>query len=495
MKKISYIIGIFIATLASSCFKLDQEPYETFGENTAFKTATDAKAWRNGMYSRLREYAYNHQMVLPEVQADNLNLTSFTDGYIDNLHRWETFLTDENATAQLWQNAYRAIADINKALIGFDQIQDQNSIRHYRGELHLARAYYYTSLITLFCKAYDPATANTDLGLILIKDDDFTKAIARSSLKESYDFILSDIAEAETFLAGKDLSDKTSFTKDSANALKTRVLFYMQEWQQAYDLASSLINSGNYPLAFDEATLGSIWYNDDASESITQLMASNIKQEQAEIHLVKYYQMRDESPYGTFYNPALLPTKSLIDLYEDTDFRKNVYFSVQELYDISGNAENFYIVEKFPGNPALKTSNDVSYAHKPNIFRIGEIYTIAFESAYRKGDEANALRILNELKTARGASSVTLSGSSLLEEIKNERTRELAFEGFRLIDLKRWKEAVVRGEPQHLGFIITTPATQYHELRRSAADHKFVWPIPSDDISVYLNVVKQNEGW
>lgn len=496
MKKFRKYIQISVALLLSGCYSLDQSPYETFGEQNAFKTPADAQAWVNGMYSSLRNTAYGNQMVLPEVQTDLLNITNFSDGVTNNLHRWETFLTNESTTAQVWQDSYKALANINKALVGFEQIADKQAIRYNQGEMYLARAYYYTTLVTLFCKAYEPATASTELGLPLILNDDFTQKTPRSSLKATYEQILSDITKAQTLLSGKYDENGSSFTEDSAKSLKARVLLYMQEWQQAYAIASELIESGNYPLS-DAFTLGGVWHNDDISETITQLFAGKTTEEQSGNQLVRVYLGRDEyKGQVTGYLPAFLPTQSIIDLYEDSDARKFVYFLETELFNLStGEMENRLLVHKFPGNPALKIGNDVSYAHQPKIFRIGEIYTIAFEAAYRKGDEANALRFLNELKEARGLNPVSVSGTDLYEEIKNERTRELAFEGFRLIDLKRWKQAVKRGTPQNESLITTDPADQHHQLNRPATDYKFVWPIPIDDISVYPNIIQQNTGW
>lgn len=101
------------------------------------------------------------------------------------------------------------------------------------------------------------------------------------------------------------------------------------------------------------------------------------------------------------------------------------------------------------------------------------------------------------LRESRGASEVTQTGSALFEEIKNERVRELSFEGFRLMDLKRWKDPVVRDgkEPQDMEYVKTTPPEQFHKLRRQAGDYRMVWPINADDVILLNGVLKQNPGW
>ncbi len=84
------------------------------------------------------------------------------------------------------------------------------------------------------------------------------------------------------------------------------------------------------------------------------------------------------------------------------------------------------------------------------------------------------------------------SGAALLNEIKNERLRELAFEGFRLDDLKRWNEGFERRSPQGTDFLQTGEG--YVNLKIEKGDDKFVWGIPSYDITLNSNL-EQNKGW
>ena len=134
--------------------------------------------------------------------------------------------------------------------------------------------------------------------------------------------------------------------------------------------------------------------------------------------------------------------------------------------------------------------------HKPKLFRIAEQYLIAAEAAYRNGDEANALVYLNRLRASRGlTTALTATGDALFTEIQNERNRELAFEGFRLHDIKRWGLGVVRGTPQNTDAIFTSPANEYHQLNISAGYYKMTWPIPATDITYEKGKWKQNPGW
>ena len=118
------------------------------------------------------------------------------------------------------------------------------------------------------------------------------------------------------------------------------------------------------------------------------------------------------------------------------------------------------LVNKYPDNPLLKQTSGTSstYMHRPKVFRIAEIYLIAAEAAYKNNDQTNAKTYLDRLRAARGIGSVTYT--DLWAEIQNERNRELAFEGFRMADIKRWNLGVVRGTPQNLNAIVSDPAFQ-----------------------------------
>lgn len=496
MKKIQTIclfIGVLLTTV--SCFKLEQNPYETLAEDAAFKTPADAQAWVTGMYNKLRNSVQDEAVLYAEIQADLVHQSLIGDESIAHIYDWTLFTASNGIVKTIWKEYYLAINNIDLALEGFNAIPNQDEIAYNRGELLLARAWYYSRLASLFCENYDEATAQTTLGLPLVSYKNLEQATPRASLKETYEYILNDIEKAYQLLEDEDGSDKTIFTQNSAKALKARVLLAMNRWEQAYENATSLIDSGMFPLLQDENSLQDFWYNDDASESITQLVASTI--ELPSTTPLRDYLLRDEWRGEVLgHNPKLLPTQTIVDLFEDNDIRKTTYFSQKEIMSIqTGEMANLYLVHKFPGNKNLKVGNETSYAHAPKVFRIGEMYAIAMEAAYKKGDSANALRYLNELKQARGGQEVSVSGQELFQEIKNERTRELAFEGFRLFDLKRWKQDLQRGEPQNENFIITENPQRGYQLKRSANDYKFVWPIPSEMVNYDTKTIKQNKGW
>jgi putative outer membrane protein, probably involved in nutrient binding len=64
-----------------------------------------------------------------------------------------------------------------------------------------------------------------------------------------------------------------------------------------------------------------------------------------------------------------------------------------------------------------------------------------------------------------------------------------------LYDIKRWNLGVVRGAPQNVAAIFSTPADEYYQLNISAGNYKLTWPIPATDISFEKGKWQQNPGW
>ena len=105
---------------------------------------------------------------------------------------------------------------------------------------------------------------------------------------------------------------------------------------------------------------------------------------------------------------------------------------------------------------------------------------------------------------------VEANGLSMREEIRRERTVELAFEGFRIDDLKRW--ATAKDEmPQDLVGVLykgtwfeTNWTSQARQLNsegcilmytgRTWSDKNYLYPLPSDQLQLNPNL-GQNPGW
>lgn len=483
--------------MASCTKQLDKYPFSDIELSQSFRNVKDAKTWNNGIYSSLRGRVYGIYTFTTDVQADQLNASLSFGNRNGAPHRWEGFLADDYSIRDIWSGYYSGIKDLNIQLAGFENITpatpaETDSLNRYKGDAHLARAYYYHRLIVRWGKSYEPGTAASDPGVPLVTAYDAYAKPARASVKEVYDQILADITAAKTLLGNiTGRQGATRFTADAALALEARVKLDMQDWPGAKAAADALITSNRYPLINTATDMLAMWKNDLGREVIFQSKVSK----PAELANANSIYLGLIAQTGRF-QPDFIPSQWVVDMYADNDIRKNVYFERKNLTILGAAFSDIWLVNKYQGNPDLFTAATTNYQHAPKVFRIAEMYLISAEAGARAGagTAAAALITLNELRVARGLlPEVGLTGTALFNAVKDERFRELAFEGFRLDDLKRWKEGFTRRSPQNENTI--TRGEFYQGLSITANAEKFVWGLPTNDYTINTNLRPQNPGW
>jgi hypothetical protein len=498
MKNVIKILSLtlVIAVTSVSC-DLNRYPYDAIEQSQAFMTMKDAATLNNGLYSSLRGRVYGLFMFSTDVQADQLNATLDYGNRNGFPHKWNGFLADDYTIRDTWRYQYNTITNINNVLNNSNKIPianatEQATMDKYLGEAYLMRAYLYHQLVQRFAKDYEPSTAASDPGVPIVLTFDITLKPGRSTVEEVYQQILADLTQAETLLAATTGAQRaTKINKDCVLALKARVYLCMHNWTAAVTAANTLITSGTYPLITNAAAYKNMWLNDTGTETILQLFAS-LPSELGNANSI-YLGLNTQT---NKYTPDFVPQQWVVDQYAVGDIRKAAYLEQKPLYIQGVDYPGIWCINKYPGNPALYTAPNTNYQHKPIIFRVAEMYLISAEAAAQTpATEAAALTTLNLLRVARGETAlVGLTGTALMDAIKDERTRELLCEGFRLDDLKRWKMGVTRKTPQNV--LILNPGTDFYEKVVAAGDDKFVWGIPTNDLTTNPSLVgQQNPGW
>ncbi len=186
-------------------------------------------------------------------------------------------------------------------------------------------------------------------------------------------------------------------------------------------------------------------------------------------------------------------TKSLINLFPDPngtgDKRAEFYTSGQNL-DINSipTFTDGYAVAKFKNltrSGALGQSLDFSDIDFP-LFRLAEQYLIYAEATLNNGAGGSASQALAYVNLLRARAGATAFTSITLQDILNERGRELYWEGFRRTDLIRYNQFV---EGTYLW-----PWKGGIQSGTSVASFRKLFPIPSAEISSNTNLV-QNPGY
>lgn len=197
-------------------------------------------------------------------------------------------------------------------------------------------------------------------------------------------------------------------------------------------------------------------------------------------------------------NSMYIPANSTLSMYTDSDIRKQYWFETQYL-ELNGT---FLPVNTFVKFIGLNEFADKSASRGCIIsypFRLAELYLIVAECDPSVTARNKALR---ELREARGITSREYPEDRLVAQVRIERNRELLGEGFRLTDLRRYGEGFVRDNSTTLpNFPVENFNTLYFvqgasNLQYTPDDHRFVWPIPSDEIQVNPQIVgQQNPGY
>lgn len=158
-------------------------------------------------------------------------------------YNWEmNNSTGMDTQANYWNACYIAIAHANKALEAIEELGSPASLNPQKGEAFIARAYAHFMLVTFWSKRYDPATADTDLGIPYIteSEDVLIKKYKRNSMKEVFDYLENDIEEGLKYVTNDYNQPKFHFNKEAAKAFASRFYLIKGNWNRVIELTDQL---------------------------------------------------------------------------------------------------------------------------------------------------------------------------------------------------------------------------------------------------------------
>lgn len=493
MKKIYLALTFVAGTLLSSC-DMDLAPIGSLDDNSAIETVSDLSKARNGIYESLRSMATGGYLYFSDIQMDQfLGLT--INGNQNGIFAHGNIFSNNESIEGVWAGCYSHIADANYFLGHADRVfdaaeneDDVLEINRYIGEVKFARAYYYAYLFDHFCESYTAAKADQAAkGLPLVTEFNPTGDIAtypgRSTMNETFELIDQDLKEAYTAL--KAYEDGTGYktipmspyvNSNVVLALQARLALLRQDWKTAIEKANAVIATNSYELATID-DYAAMWANDESNEIIFRPISTN-----SELGI--------SSTGGAYIDAAedkayYVPTFSAgYESYEDGDVRFDAFLDARRL-TANGTSYPAFVFNKFPGNKALYTGTNNNIMNMGKPFRLSEIYLILAEASYENNDAATANSALNMIRKNRieDYEDATYSGEVLRQQIREERTKELIGEGFRMSDLRRWGLGFTRDSSYPISaslpdiFVVVDTQVSY-----IPGDHRYVWPIPSTEM-------------
>lgn len=179
------------------------------------------------------------------------------------------------------------------------------------------------------------------------------------------------------------------------------------------------------------------------------------------------------------------------------------------LYSITG----YYTKKLVNWNFVFTTTTTTVESYPWPVMRLADLYLLYAEALNESGNQATALPYLNQIRARAGLQSVESSWGTfsnkptkyttvegLRDIIRQERGIEMAFEGSRFWDVRRWKTAPqVLSAPVYGWDILQSTYEDYNRRvllysPRFVAPRDYFWPVKEYDIQINPNLV-QNSGW
>ncbi|WP_353125234.1 RagB/SusD family nutrient uptake outer membrane protein [Parapedobacter pyrenivorans] len=548
----TFMHAIAFVLIASSCQDINLSPKDNIDDRSFWRTPTDYMKAVNQLYSRTE--AFDVKDADSDI-AYELNPNSTSNGTANA----------PNGDPD-WTDRFADLRDCNKIIEkSTSYAGDASEIARYVAEARFFRAYNHWRLMRKF----------NDVPIItkVLATDSPELYAAREPQASVEDFILSELEAAAANLPKQSElgSDELGrVTQGAALALKARVALFAGTWakyhqhrsdhaqllDQAIDAAQRVAVSNEYRL-----------YEGSGNESYRRLFIDEGEDAAEAIFSSRFAKdiRMHSTAHSVFWGWRGTPTKKLADLYlskttglpidrpnsgfqgyekiadefANRDPRMTQTFLMPGTVFLNAQHGRDSCVAAFTTRPETRTgyklwkfmgetrggNNDDTYDY--HIIRYPEVLLIWAEAAFEKDEAISDELLANTINVVRSRMGVEMppltnafvnsNGLDMRTEIRRERTVELAFEGFRRDDLRRWKTAETElkaplkgikyqgtqyealqvlndGNPGLFdaeGFLIVEPAS----ARLFETPKHYYFPVPLDETYLNPNLLPNNPGW
>lgn len=528
-----YLLGIglmFASQFLTSCHDLlEKDPTDSYSEAVAWSSESSLDMYVTYLYKPLNGLS-------------NLSSLSLTDGYTDLVkygngvpQTWSshnkillqqnTITSDNNPMSSwgLYTDIFRENVFLRDAVIyGGKFGEDFLNIRI--AEIRFIRAVNYARMIRIF-------------GGVILRDEtngvdsEGQKVKARATEAESWDFVLKDLEFAARHLPKEwDSKWEGRLTKGAAYAYMCRTALFAKRWDIAITAVNEIKKLNKYDLmdkyedvfkvAGNEEIIFAIAYKiPDMPHYFDRYFAPDgkqgIRRAVPTSELVDSYDMADGTPFswsGSMANDPYVgrePRFYASIIYNGATWKeKKVYTYV--------DAENGFAAYRDNMNPGEKQTvtgyfirkylqeNNADFDDKGSDqfwieMRYAEVLLNLAEALAEQDYSRNqddALEALNEVRKRVDLPERTIQEApdkeSFMKLLRKERICELAFEGFRYWDLRRWRLAneVIDGKQSH-GIKITKKDDNTYTYEQVSCDDNinrffperyYLLPIPVDEL-------------
>lgn len=507
IKNFSYkssIIGVLVL-LSVSCDDdlLEKNPLDQISSNTFWNTQADADLALAGVYSRLHvsTYIFETQAMLSIMAGDaNEAGQSLGAGSIGTLAAGTIEPTSGGIINTIYEHSYQGISSCNFFLENIDKCDITDEIKNkYKGEVRFLRALFYSTL-SEFYGGVPLYTSAVTIDEAKVEQSSEDAVVAQ---------VLDDLDFAIANLPNTDYSSSGHAVKGSALALKARVLLHQENWEAAAATANQVMTDGIFSIYEDFKNLFLVYgqaSNPEIIFSVRFLNPDNSNQQDIRLQ----------------WHAILNPRQELVNAFDCTD---GLPITESPLYDpdnwkLNRDPRMLLTVKNF-SDPAVKASGEVvEYAYN-GISLTGyepakfvDVETLPIDYATRSehdwillryaevllnyaeaknevsGPDASVYSAINEVRARPGIDMPPLPEGLTKDQMRariwHERRVELAMEGLRYGDIKRWKLAET-----YIPSLVD-PGSDLHRDFDPSKHYRFPFPQSEIDINEQLD---QNPGY
>ena len=196
-------------------------------------------------------YPETHYILVSEWSSDNVDDfgkdNPNSERILEEIYAWkDVTVTDNEDPKMLWESCYGAITNANQALQAIKDLGTPEELDAARGEALLCRAYCHFVLVNIFCKAYNPATAETDLGIPYMdkSETELNPKYERGTVAQVYKMIYDDLEEGLELVNDSNYTiPKYHFNQKAAYAFASRFYLFYGKWEKAIECANVVLGS------------------------------------------------------------------------------------------------------------------------------------------------------------------------------------------------------------------------------------------------------------
>lgn len=382
------------------------------------------------------------------------NWSSVKNGNYGNAYTWSSNVPYTSVAD--WNGLYSAILSANIILEGLDKLsgkEDPNQINLLKGEALFYRGKFFYELATTFSPPYDPSNLDEPYGIPLRIISDVETPTNRSTVRQTYDQIISDLLAALQLLPAQS-NQLTHPTKVAVLGLLSRMYLAISNYDESFQYADEYLTLKNTLLDYTMITTPAPYIGINVEIGYFDLLYNG---------------------FGLAYDFYI--NKELYEKYDDNDLRKTIFFTpALDHYSFTGSYGS--------------SQTDV-YAGVAT----DEVLLTRAECLARKGNINAALMDLNNLLRTRYrkinenttyVDYYTSNPEEALSKILAEREKQLVLRNTRWADLRR-----LNRDPKFAKTFTRIIDGKTYTLEPNS--YKYTFPIPKDVID--LTGIQQNKGW